>query len=88
MLEYTLYTKTPSHHDSLGQRIAATVVVVDAVVGDLFPNLTANEAHHCHCSCQAKQPQIFALRHCAHRHTKVINNKNLYFRGSSFFRFF
>ena len=33
-----------SHQDSLGQRIPPTVVIVDAVVGDLLSNLTADAA--------------------------------------------
>ena len=40
-----------SYHDSLGQRIAATVVVVDAVVGDLFSDLAPYRAQHYHGSC-------------------------------------
>ena len=50
-----------SYHDSLGQRIAATVVVVDAVVGDLFSNLTANRAQDYNGPRQAEQPHLGGL---------------------------
>ena len=55
--------QSSSDHDSLGQRIAATVVVVDAVVGDLFPDFAPYRAQHYHGSCQARQPLLGAFRH-------------------------
>ena len=55
-----------SHQDSLGQRIAATVVVVDAVVGDLLSNLTANRAQDYHGPCHTEQAQFGALCHLLH----------------------
>ena len=36
-------------------------MVVDAVVGDLFSNLTANRAQHNHGTRQTEQPQLGGL---------------------------
>ena len=52
-----------SHQNSLWERIAPTVVVVDAVVGDLFTNLTPNRAENYHGPCQTERPQLVALCH-------------------------
>ena len=60
---YLMLGLSQSHQDSLGQRIAPTVVLVDAVGGDLFPNLTANRAQYYHDPCQTEQPLLVALRH-------------------------
>ena len=61
-----------SHQDSLGQRIAATVVVVDAVVGDLFSNLTPNRAQHYHRPCKAEYPLLGALLHLASYEKRIL----------------
>ena len=43
------------YQDSLRQRILATIVIVDAVVGDLFSNLTAYRAEDYHGTREAEQ---------------------------------
>ena len=43
------------YQDSLRQRILATIVIVDAVVGDLFSNLTADRAEDYHGTREAEQ---------------------------------
>ena len=66
-----------SHQDSLGQRIVATIVVVDAVVRDMFSKLTANGAQHYHGSCQAEQPLLIGFCHLVCRHTKSDYKKSI-----------
>ena len=56
-----IFSRYPSHHDSLRQRISAPVVVVDAVVGDLFSNLTPDGAQDYHGPRQAEQPHLGGL---------------------------
>ena len=46
------------YQDSLRQRILATIVIVDAVVGDLFSNLTADRAEDYHGTREAEQAKL------------------------------
>ena len=65
-----------AHQDCLWQRIPATVVVVDAVVGDVFSDLTANRAQHYQGSCHTEQLLI------ALRHHHALNAKAWFKKGS------
>ena len=58
-----VFLSPPSHQDSLWERILASIVVVAAVVGDLFSNLRANTAQHYQGTCQAAQLKLAALCH-------------------------
>ena len=74
---YLFFCLFESHQDSLGQRIVATIVVVDAVVRDMFPKLTANGAQHYHGSCHAEQPLLIGFCYLVCRHTKSDYKKRI-----------